>query len=107
MEADLQFFLVDVNEKITVIVIVVLLQQQLLHLRDGIFAFKVAHVSAAMRLSPEDSMLRPDQNVDVMTAVAANDEGDVDLLAAEFDDPRVSLVWAWPERNAWGYTPSS
>ena len=50
MEADLEFLLVDVNAKIAVIVIVILLQQQLLHFGDGMFTFKVCNVAAVVRL---------------------------------------------------------
>src|ERR1700736_3668179 len=56
------------------------------------FPFKVRHVGAYVRLLAWASPLRSDHSVNVMAAIAADDERDVDLLAAELDGPRVALV---------------
>jgi hypothetical protein len=92
MEADLEVLLVHVNAQVAVIVVVILGEDEMFHLRDAVFAFEISNIGAGVRLHGGLSLLRPDQRIDVMAAVAGNDKGNVDFLAAEVDDACVTLV---------------
>src|SRR3954447_2181917 len=91
VKADLQILLVDVNAKISVIVVIIFREDEVLHLGERVLALEIFDVLAGMRFDGRLSFARSNQRVDVVPAVSANDEGDVDLLALELHNSRIAL----------------
>src|SRR5262249_17095283 len=91
MKADSELRLVDMNTKIAVVDVVVFFEQELLRLQRRL-KFQIVHVRAHVRLVWPLSFFSAHERVDVMTAVSADDEGHVQVLARELDDTRIALV---------------
>src|ERR1700722_7319949 len=74
VEADLEIILVDVDPQVAVIVVVVFRQKKMLDLGNAAL-IEIADIGPGDRLQSGLAALRPDQSVDVMPTVAADDEG--------------------------------
>src|SRR6516165_4007425 len=92
VEADLQIVLVDLDPKVTVVAVVIFGEDQVLHFHRFGSGVEVENVAAAERLLRRLALIGPHQRVDVVAAVATDDEGYVDLPVTEFHDARIALV---------------
>src|SRR5947209_7188874 len=90
MEADLKKILVDVNPQVAVIAIVIFFKDQLLCLQRRVI-FEIINIRSRMRLHGSLALSRTNQGVDVVTAVPADDEGDIIILPIKLHDARVAL----------------
>ncbi len=93
VEADLEVLLVDVDAQVAVIVVVVFGEDQLVDLGHRLGPLQIGDVGAGIGLLGRLATTRHDQRIDVVAAVAADDEGHADFLElVERHQARVALV---------------
>lgn len=91
METDGELGIVDSDAEVAVVGVVVVFEHEALRLDGGIH-FEIAHVSAVVRLLRRLAFLGLDEFADVVAAVAADDEGNLDVFCAEANCASEALV---------------
>ena len=82
LKPDAEMLFVHRETEISVVVIVIVLEREALGGDSGFAAFEIVHRKAKRRFLGRLALVGADKSVDVVAAVARNDERDLDRLSA-------------------------